>query len=503
LKNFEGDTKPYLKYYIGGRVIREYHFHSFYEKALAFAAYLQKEHTISKGDKVAIMLGNSDFTLITYTAVLLLGAVIVPIDPDLKEEELNYILTNAQVKLLIHIQGFSLKIQNKSLLFDKLLFESLTHYKNLEIVNLDEKDIATIVYTSGTTSKPKGVVLSYKNLFANAKAIIKHHQIDSNFTSMSILPLFHVNAFNFSYFASLCAKSKLILNKNFYLPNFWKIIETQQVNVVSMVPKIVKILTQDSREMQEKPKNLRYFISAAAPLSKDLLESFYEKYNIRVLQGYGMSEAVNFSTTMPINLTDKEYEALLSEEIITIGTTIEGTDIHILDKKGQKLQASEIGELAIDSESVMSSYYNNPKASEASLKNGLLRTGDRGYYKLKNNSKYFYLTGRVKEIILKNGENIAPLELDDTLQKIEGLEQSVVVGFNNSYTGEEIGIYVVKNAKTPSSDIILQQAKKTLGEKKAPKVVVFGDSIPLTPTGKVQRLKLTKSFDNFYDVYYK
>jgi len=487
LRNFENDETTYLKFYTGSRMLREYSYHSFYERVVSFAAYLQKEKHISKNDKVAVSLGNSDFALIAYSAIMLLGAVIVPLDPSLEADELEYILDNSQSQLTI-----------TSNYFDNLKLEL-----DCELSELSIYDTALLVYTSGTTSKPKGVVLNYKNLFSNAQSVVKHHKITSATINMCILPLFHVNAFNLSYFTSLYSKSKLILNKNFYLPNFWDIVEREKVNIVSMVPKVVNILLEDKRVYNRNLPNLNYFISAAAPLSKESAMIFYKRYKIRILQGYGMSEAVNFSATMPIDLDDKEYEELLDEEILSIGVAIDKNEIHVLGEDDTLLGEGELGEIAIRGDNVMSGYYNNEQATQEALKNGYLHTGDRGFFKLKNGLKYYYLVGRTKEIIIKNGENIAPLELDERLKSIKGLEQSVVVGFENKYTGEEIGLYVVKNSATPKSEDILKECEKALGANKAPKVLVFGDDIPTTPTGKIQRLKLVHFFDNYKDIYYK
>ena len=490
IEKFKNDNSTYLKYYTASRLIREYSFHSFYEKVLSFTKYLQEDKQLSKYDKVVVSLGNSDFTLITYSAIMLLGAVIVPVDPSLNDDELKYIIKNSQSKHIIDSK------------FDANFFDSLVHDPNYQPNKVSLEDEALIVYTSGTTSASKGVVLTYKNLLSNASSVIKHHKIEVSSTNMCVLPLFHVNAFNLSYFASLCSKSKLILNKNFYLPNFWDIIENEKVNMVSIVPKIVTILLQDTRIFNKNLADLNYFISAAAPLSKESAKQFYERYGIRVLQGYGMSEAVNFSTTMPINLSEKEYVDLLEEELLSIGVALTENAVYVLDENDRQLGENEIGEIAIIGENVMKSYYNNEQATDQTLKNGYLHTGDRGFYKLKGNKKFYYLVGRMKELIIKNGENIAPVELDNKLKPLQGLEQCVTVGFENKYTGEEIGLYVVRNDATPSSEDILKISQELLG-KKAPKVVVFGDKIPTTATGKIQRLKLTQFFSQFKDIYYQ
>lgn len=487
----KGDTRIYTRFYSGGRLVNSFTFHSYYEESSIFAACLEFGYGITKGDKVVIALGNSDKALIAYGALIRLGAVIVPIDPNSTQEEKEYILYHSDAVLLIEMKESDSLI--KSTTFDEVM-----NYNKKEITlrEIRESDSVLLVYTSGTTRRPKGVLLSYSHLLANAKSVKEHHSLTKETVLMSILPLFHVNAFNFSFFASFVFKFKLILNRNFYQPDFWNIVKEESVTLVSAVPKIITLLAQDRRKLEVKSETLRYFISAAAPLSTEIAHTFYKRYKVRVLQGYGMSEAVNFSLTMPVDLTKKTYESLLEEEILSVGVSIAGNEVKIQGLLDKECLENEIGEVVIRGKNVMQGYYKNEEETSKVIQNGWLHTGDLGFYLEKKEGRFFYLIGRKKEMILKNGENISPIELDFIIKQSEGLQESCVVGFENFFSGEEIGLFVVKNEKTPPKEQILLLLSKKFG-KKAPKVIVFGKTLPTTSTGKVQRLKLVPLFKEF------
>jgi long-chain acyl-CoA synthetase len=495
LSSCRGDSASYLKFYSGSRLIREYSYDEFASLCEKLATYLFQNYGIHRNEKVLIKLGNSDTALLSYAALMLLGAVIVPVSPSSSYEDIAFIYEDTNATLMITSQEENFVC--REFVFHEAFVEDLKHLQLAEMIYVQscKSDVALLVYTSGTTSNPKGVMLTYQNLFANAQAVTHHHQMDQHHIHMCVLPLFHVNAWNFSFFATLYSKSKLILNRNFYLPNFWSIVEKEKVNVVSAVPKIIRLLLQDTRTIEtNKLTHLAYFTSAAAPLSTVDAKHFYERFAIPVLQGYGMSEAVNFSLTMPIGLDRCEYEKLLTEEPLSVGIALGCNEVKIVDKNGKEVSEGVVGEVAVCGDNVMQGYYHNFAATQESLKQGVLHTGDRGFFRYKGSQKYFYLVGRFKELIIKNGENISPADLDGKIMQIRGLQESATLGFENDYTGEEIALCVVKNAETPSLEEIQEILTSTFVDAKRPKVILFVEEIPRTETGKIQRSKLQSLF---------
>ena len=514
---FKQDNSPYLQFFSGNRLIDELSYNDFYSKAVAFSQVLKNKYQLKTNDKVVVKIGNTTSCLVAYSAILLLGAVIVPIDPNASLPLLKFIIDDCKAALLISLVEHEL--DTPQLIFSPKLYESLVDdpviddllvedklnkkpNRSFELKHHDTNCLSLIVYTSGTTGDAKAVCLSMANLIANADAVTEHHQLNPQHKHMCVLPLFHVNAFNLSFFASLYSKSQLLLCRSFYLPSFWQLLQQQQIKTVSVAPKIINLLLNDRRKHQLNTEFIDYFICASAPLLSHTANEFYQKFSIKILQGYGMSEAVNFSLTMPTDLSDIEYQHFLDEPVFPVGVEV-GNHVFVLDEQDNELDENKVGEIAIQGFNVMQGYYHNEKASVSIFSNGYLHSGDLGFFKIKNNKKNFYLTGRLKEIIIKNGENISPLDLDKQINQLEGLEQAVIVGFKNSYTGEEIGLFVVANDQTKNEQQIIEQCLKLLPKKQCPKVIIFGNHIPVTATGKIQRLKLTHYFSDFEETYFK
>ena len=503
LRDLGENHLPYCRFYSGGRLIREASFADLCRYSRALASFFQSSWGLAKGDKVVVKLGNSDFTLIAYCALLYMGAVIVPVDPADIDYNIEYIMEDSGAKGIVSVRdepGFKAK-GLFTLRFDDDFFRELTERREAESVpGGDADDTALIIYTSGTTGRPKGVRLTQGNLLINAEAKKRIHGMDESSVHMCVLPLFHVNAFCFSFVTTLYCRCRLVLNRGFYLPDFWRIIENEKVQVVSVVPAIIRMLCDDRRKIEAggMPSTLKYFISAAAPLSKALANRFYERFGLRINQGYGLSEAVNFSLTVPPDLWDSDYrEIFLDQDIPSAGTPLFGNHVEIMDREGNILGPEQEGEIVIRGWNLMQGYLNREKEIEEAFRFGWFHTGDLGFFKEHGGQKYFFVNGRIKEIAIRNGENISLPYLDLEVQKIKGLEQCVAVGFENIHVDEEIGLFVVKNEHTPDEEGILAACAEALGRAHAPKVVVFGDRLPRTLTGKLKRNHLKERFADF------
>jgi long-chain acyl-CoA synthetase len=452
---------------------------------------------------------NSPLTLVAYAAILALGATIVPANPAEKGEFFEGIaLDCGAVGMITSERAKAAPPSSMRLglvMTDEVLQPSSPATKLDDIPPPQPATLATIIYTSGTTGRSKGVLLTQGNWLINAEALRRLHRMESESVHMCVLPLFHVNAFGFSFVATLIASARLILNRTFYGPSFWTIAGQERVQVASVAPAIVRILVEQrhapitARDLPD----FRYLVSAAAALPGDLLRAFLDKFQLRIFQGYGVSEATNFNLTCDPRLSAAEYEQIMFEKgRPSAGAALFGHEVALMEADGRLLGDDEEGEIVIRGWSVGQGYFAASDLNSALFSQGWLHTGDTAKSASFGGVRYFYITGRLKEMIKRSGEVIAPIDMEEQLRRLPGLEDCVVVGFENDASGEEVGLFVVPNAATRTPDEILAACLSCFPAYRAPKVVVIGESIPVTSTGKIKRRQLASAFAEFKSVRY-
>lgn len=468
---------------------------------LNLARTLFWEHNVRQGSHVALAVGNSLEAYVGYAAVLYLGAVLIPLNPQDPEGYWRDIVTHAEADLIVATEELSIsfkKISRPTFFLKAENFFGNADDRQLPVITTNPALMsAALFYTSGTTGTPKGVLLSWGSLLANIRGTCQTMQLTERNVLMSCLPLYHVNAFNFAFLLPIFLGCKIIYQSPFFQMAFWKIVRTEKVEILSLVPSVLSVLVQEKREIDIGA--LRFVISAAAPLHRDLLTKFIEKFKIRVLQGYGLSEAVNFSLLTPPGLSEEEYaDAAFSEPLPSAGTPVEGNEIFLLDEEQQFInEPGRTGELLIGGENVFSGYFKNPQAAANTFYNGLLRTGDIGYYREIGGRNFYFLQGRNKEIIKRNGEIIYLSEIDAVLRQ-HGFMEAFAVGFRNIHTGEEVGLYILENEKE-RADQALSKVREKLGFHRAPKVAICGTTLPQTSVGKLKR----KALEPLFSIYHK
>ena len=383
-----GDESIYLRAYSGGRRQADWKFADYERRVRAFARRLAVEFDVAPGDRILVGLANSGQALVVYGALLALGAVPVPVNPAEKAEFLDFVATDCAAVGIAH---------------DALLSAPIPERLNFSIEITDDlaavaddgwawdglaepalADPALIIYTSGTTGRSKGVVLDHGNLLINVEATRRLHDMAPGHVHMTVLPLFHVNAFCFSFLTPLYSGARLVLNRGFFLPDFWRIAETEGVNVVSAVPPVVRHLIDDRRDLgaEAVPASLRYFVSAAAPLSADDVARFRTRYGLRIAQAYGLSETVNFSLTVPPGVDDATYDAVMgATPRPSAGTAVFGNEVEIMGEDGNLLGEGAEGEIVIRGWNVMQGYHANPEGNAAAFAGGWFHTGDKGMWR--------------------------------------------------------------------------------------------------------------------------
>ncbi len=521
------DTKPYLIYYDLQGYRTSFSFKEFFD-LVGRCANVMRSHGLRRGDRVATISHNHSDTVIQYFAAWLMGACVVPVSLSEDDNRIRYILENSKAKLVFLRQDYGIRISpiiqpvhSVHSVHSVLLCGSGNFEEEIESANpffsSDEavtiEDEALIVYTSGTTGNPKGVVLTQRNLLADAKGITEWHGMKNSQRMMCVLPIHHVNGTVVTLVTPMYFGGTVVLNQKFQSEHFFERIERERVNVVSVVPTLLAFLIEYYKSqpallesMNAQRATLRHIICGAGPLTVELGAQFEDIFSIPIMHGYGLSETTCYSCFLPIDLSEEEHRHWMrAHGYPSIGVAIPQNEMMIADESGRELAPGEKGEIAIRGENVMKYYYENDEANENTFSYGWFRSGDEGFYEMDaTGRKFFFITGRIKELIIRGGVNISPLEIDEVLAKCPKVKAAIAVGFENDFYGEEIGAYVQPvEGPAVSAEEVLTHCHAFLPFSKSPKVVVFGNEIPVTSTGKYQRNKCKPLFLKWKAVQFK
>ena len=494
-----------------------------------------KSAGITPGERIAAISHNHINTVIQYFAAWSLGVTVVPVNVNEEPERIRYILKSSHTKLAFVKEEYYQRISE---IADELGLQIIIHGAETngtgEKFPIFEKEIekqssvfepeesvyqeteALIVYTSGTTGNPKGVVLTQYNLLADAAGISKWHKIEKGTIMMCVLPIHHVNGTVVTIMTPMFSGGSLVLNQKFHTDKFFKVLAEEKVNIVSVVPTLLQFLCHDYEEtagmiheLSRLKDSFRHIICGAGPLTCELVAKFEGMFGLKIVHGYGLSETTCYSCFIPEDLNESDHKKwLLEYGFPSIGIAIEPNEMDIHNDKGESLDENERGEIVIRGHNVMKYYDENPEANDKTFEFGWFRSGDEGFFvKDIKGRKYFFITGRIKELIIRGGVNIAPLEIDEVLMTIPEVKSGIAVGFDNDWYGEEVGALVLlKEGITVTNDLkehIIANCRGKLPSYKAPKVVIFTENIPVTSTGKYQRNKVKHLFSEYKTIQFK
>jgi len=507
-------------------------------------ANLLKAKGVAPGDRIATISYNHLNTVIQYYAAWALGATVVPINVSEEPERIEYILKSSLTKLAfikydqyskfaevlskLDINTIVHSVDSESAVTGLCIFEDELNSQSNEFTpddSIDRETESLIVYTSGTTGLPKGVVLTQYNLMIDADGISKWHDITRGTVMMCVLPIHHVNGTVVTIMTSFYAGGSMVLNQKFHTDVFFKRLADEKVNIVSVVPTLLQFLCHDYESKESfrsnltpllsgegtgvRLKNFRHIICGAGPLTCELTAKFEGMFGLKIVHGYGLSETTCYSCFIPAELDAEQHKKWLHEYgFPSIGIAIEPNEMDIHNETGEPLPENTRGEIVIRGHNVMKYYDENAEANDKTFEFGWFRSGDEGFYIYdETGRKYYFITGRLKELIIRGGVNIAPLEIDEVLMSIPEIKSAIAVGFDNDWYGEEVGALVLlKENITPSDELkssILKKCREKLPAYKSPKTVVFSDSIPVTSTGKYQRNKVKHHFAEFKTTQFK
>jgi len=455
------------------------------QKVDILANYLD-EQGVSKGDKVAIILGNSVEFIVSLFAITKLGAVAVPINNFLKHEEFGYIIENSSAKIVISSEEYKEElsliedIQSELLWIDTQDLSTKFNYnRSSSTASID--DLAVIIYTSGTTGNPKGAMLSYKNIFSNIDGANKVFGFTQKDRFIVYLPMFHSFTLSIMVLLPLFnASAIVIVTSIFPFANVLKETLLKRVTVFLGVPTVYNALIKAKIPWYFMWFNkIRAFVSGSAPLSEKVLNDFKEKFpKATLLEGYGLSEC---SPAVSINTLEKQ-------KALSVGIPLPNYEVKIVDDELIEVALGEVGEIIVKGDCVMQGYLNNQEATDSTIKNYWLLTGDFGKV---DEDGYIYIVDRKKDLIISKGINIYPREIEEVIMHYDGIEACAVIGEKDDNLDEKVVAYIEpKEDVTLSEKDIKKYLKEHLANFKLPKSIYFMDKLPRNATGKVLKRDL-------------
>lgn len=466
----------------------------FKQKIDTFARFLEFSGIKSR-DRVALIANNSEEFMISLFAITKIGAVAVPINTFLKHEEFEYIVNDCEAKMLISSPALAKETKNllystkvekivwtesydglddKNYSFVEITASNETHEQLLTPPTLD--DLACIVYTSGTTGKPKGAMLSYRNLFSNTWSGQAAFKVNEKDRFLVFLPMFHSFTLSVMVILPVMTNAAVIIVRSvFPFANVLKQALLKRATVFLGVPSLYTSLIKAKIPWYFLWFNkIRVFISGSAPLSESVLNGFSKKFKNAVLtEGYGLSEC---SPAVAVNRLDKQKP-------MSVGLPLESYEVKIVNDEMVELPIGEVGEIIIKGDCVMQGYLNRPDATEEVKVNDWLLSGDLGKM---DEDGFLYIVDRKKDLIISKGINVYPREIEEVLALYEGVDAAAVIGIKNEANDEEVTAFI-----QPKEDVELDKfqvksyLKKHLANFKLPKNIYFVEELPKNATGKV------------------
>jgi len=444
---------------------------------------------VKPGDRVGVMLPNVPEFPVAYYGVLRAGAVVVPMNVLLKRREIAFYLEDSGAKLLLAWHGFAEEARDgaadagaEMIEVERASFASLLaeHEPTPGLVDTAEDDTAVILYTSGTTGKPKGAELTHHNLFRNADVSSRTTcVVAEGDVVLGALPLFHSFGQTVGMNASLKVGACLTLVPKFDPAETLATMQRDGVTHFYGVPTMFGALLHHPEREGFDTSSLRNCVTGGASMPVEVLHGFEEAFGAKVLEGYGLSE------TSPVacsNHPDMERKAG------SIGTPIEGVEMQLVDESDEPVAQGEVGEVVIRGHNIMKGYWQRPEATAEAMRGGWFHSGDMART---DEDGYFYIVDRKKDMIIRGGYNVYPREVEEVLYEHPKIREAAVVGIPHDEWGEEIGAAVVLHeGEELAPEEVSAYVKERIAAYKYPRLVWFLDDLPKGPTGKILKREI-------------
>ncbi len=444
---------------------------------------------IEPGDRVGVMLPNVPEFPVAYYGVLRAGAVVVPMNVLLKRREIAFYLGDSGAELLLAWHGFAEEARTGAEEAGAELIEVepgsfaelLAGYEpTAELAATDEQDTAVILYTSGTTGKPKGAELTHLNLHRNAEIASRTNcQIERGDIVLGALPLFHSFGQTVSMNASLGVGATLTLVPRFDPGDALSTMQRDGVTHFYGVPTMFGALLHHPEREGYDTSTLRICLTGGAAMPVEVLRGFEDAFGAMVLEGYGLSET---SPVACFNHPDR------GPKPGSIGTPLEGVEMKVVDEDGAEVAQGEVGEIVIRGHNIMKGYWQRPDATEEAMRGGWFHSGDLGRI---DEDGFFFIVDRKKDMIIRGGYNVYPREVEEILYEHPKIREAAVIGVPDDQWGEEIGAAVVTmDGEELSPEEVSAYVKEHIAAYKYPRLVWFLDDLPKGPTGKILKREI-------------
>jgi len=450
------------------------------------ALHLQSVLGVKPGDRVGLWLKNQPEFVPALFGTLLAGGVVVPINNFLKPDDVANILADAEADVLLTealMQPAFPKLTSARRQLKIWQIEELARLANSAAAETNypertEADLAVLIYTSGTTGRPKGAMLSHGNLLANARSCAQMLRATEPDRFVVLLPMFHSFMLCVGVVVPLLIGGSMVLLKSVHPPkNILLEILRHQATILPAIPQFFRTLANAQLPAQ---LPLRVCVSGGAPLPVEILREFNQKVpSVPLIEGYGLSEA---SPVVSMNPLAGPWKAG------SIGVPIPDVEVTVQNDAGEKLPVGQTGEVCVRGANVMLGYWKQPQETALALRNGWLRTGDIGH---QDSDGYFYITDRKKDMLLVNGINVYPREIEEILYRFPGVKEAAVIGVPDQRKGEQPIAFVAMSEGAQREEFpLLQFVREKLADYKVPRKVVFLPALPRNATGKILKTSL-------------
>jgi long-chain acyl-CoA synthetase len=453
---------------------------------------------VKRGDRVIMQMPNCPEIFQSFQAIWKIGAVSVPINYQVGVEETSYIYQDSEASTVITSPEYLEKVHQAKanapsikniIVVSDQVFEGTYSYAGLlaessdqlEMVNTDDDEVAALVYTSGTTGKPKGAMHTHYGLYYSVVHIQKTTHYPVDMISIAMLPLCHSYGIACMNGQFLRSKSKTVVLRQFNLEKLFSAIDRYKIQYLPAVPTMYVYMLQYPDYKKYDLSSIRYFICGSAPLSIEVWKQFKEKFGGEICEGWGLTEAAANNAVNPVDGLKK---------VGSIGLPMEGMEIKIFDNDDREVPRGQEGEIVIRGPMVMKGYWRQPEATAEIIRNGWLHTGDIGYV---DADGYFFITDRKKDIIIKGGENISPRAVEEVLYAHPAVAEAAVIGMKDPVYGEEVKAFVaLKPGQEATADEIKTFCSQKLKRFFVPKEVVVLSALPKSLVGKILKKELRK-----------
>jgi acyl-CoA synthetase (AMP-forming)/AMP-acid ligase II len=456
---------------------------------------------LKRGAKVAFLLDNGFWALRLFLGVMANNRIIVPLNAVAGDRQLTHVLDHSDSEMVFVAPAYRQKLDQLMATIDRPIAVIETSDEDGPVwpvtdVSIDElpqptaEDTALLLYTSGSTGLPKGAVISHRAVTCGGHNVMLGHQLTADDRALCVLPIYHINGAMVTVSAPLYSGSSVVMPKRFSARDYWRLVAEYGCTWSSIVPTIIKYLLDRADEepfdfgKDERLAGFRFARSASAPLAAVTLEQWEQVFKVPMIETLGLTETAGTVATNQIPPGRRKPAS--------VGLPC-GNDIKIVDDNGQSCLPGMVGELCIRGSNMLDHYYKNPEATEAAFVDGWLMTGDLGK---KDEDGYIFITGRLKELIIRGGENIAPREIDDVLYQHEAILEAAAVGVDDDNYGQEVvACVVLRDGFQCSEQELMEFCESGVGKYKCPKIIYFFDDLPKGPSGKILRLKLPELID--------